>query len=355
MMPRQELRKMKLPKSQAAKAMTIFANLILLVTFLPFVLLILVRELGRWFVAHRAGVMVFELVIGFGPCAWRKRLGETTLSINLVPLGGFLEMERDDYPLFHERGYLTKSAIILAGPACLLLLAIVLNFVSQISFGSTEVSNELVVGAVLEDYPASNVGLQTGDRILSVNGSDVQDWSTLSNLIATSGGREIELEINRGTEVKTVKVNPIPSEPPHPQNQMKIGISPERKTVKPSLMTALNKSPSIITQVIAGVGQIFQSAPARPIVILGQTPVEKESFTKFILYELAIGCVILAFIFLVPIPYLTDGGHFTFFSVDRLKGLSSARNYTWWANRIGLSLLPIMILLATLIDILNPW
>ncbi|RME08308.1 MAG: RIP metalloprotease RseP, partial [Aquificota bacterium] len=63
-----------------------------------------------------------------------------------------------------------------------------------------------VIGRVVEDSPASQVGLQAGDRILRVNGREVRGWYELVRLIRESGDRPITLAIQRGEymEEKTV-------------------------------------------------------------------------------------------------------------------------------------------------------
>jgi regulator of sigma E protease len=69
-------------------------------TVISFVLvlsvLVFVHELGHFLFAKRAGILVREFAIGFGPVVFSKRKGETLYSIRLLPLGGFVRMAGED-------------------------------------------------------------------------------------------------------------------------------------------------------------------------------------------------------------------------------------------------------------------
>lgn len=69
-------------------------------TFLVFILvlslLVFVHELGHFLFAKRAGILVREFAIGFGPKIFSKVYGETMYSIRALPLGGFVRMAGED-------------------------------------------------------------------------------------------------------------------------------------------------------------------------------------------------------------------------------------------------------------------
>ncbi|KXK26654.1 MAG: Regulator of sigma-E protease RseP [candidate division WS6 bacterium OLB20] len=58
-------------------------------------LLILIHELGHFLAARRAGIVVQEFAIGFGRTLWSRRRGDTTFSLKLIPLGGYVKMLGD--------------------------------------------------------------------------------------------------------------------------------------------------------------------------------------------------------------------------------------------------------------------
>src|SRR3989344_2514481 len=58
--------------------------------------LVLVHELGHFFMAKKTGMRVDEFGIGFPPKLWIFKKGETAYSINIVPLGGFVRIFGED-------------------------------------------------------------------------------------------------------------------------------------------------------------------------------------------------------------------------------------------------------------------
>jgi regulator of sigma E protease len=69
-------------------------------TIISFILvlsiLVFVHELGHFLFAKRAGILVREFAIGFGPVVYSRRKGETLYAIRLLPLGGFVRMAGED-------------------------------------------------------------------------------------------------------------------------------------------------------------------------------------------------------------------------------------------------------------------
>lgn len=58
--------------------------------------LVFVHELGHFLFAKRAGILVREFAIGFGPKIYSRKKGETVYSVRLLPLGGFVRMAGED-------------------------------------------------------------------------------------------------------------------------------------------------------------------------------------------------------------------------------------------------------------------
>jgi len=94
--------------------------------------LILVHELGHYFMARRAGVWVEEFGFGLPPRVIGKKIGETIYSLNLLPFGGFVrlhgELSREGVTkrarAFINKNKKTRSGIVIAGVIMNFLLAI---------------------------------------------------------------------------------------------------------------------------------------------------------------------------------------------------------------------------------------
>lgn len=64
----------------------------ILVFLLVFGIIVIVHEFGHFYFAKRAGILVREFSIGFGPKLFYHRKGETTYTVRLLPVGGYVRM-----------------------------------------------------------------------------------------------------------------------------------------------------------------------------------------------------------------------------------------------------------------------
>ncbi|WP_256761594.1 RIP metalloprotease RseP [Cohnella sp. WQ 127256] len=67
-----------------------------LMTVLMFFLLVSLHEWGHYYFARRAGILVREFAIGFGPKLFSIKRGETRYTLRLLPIGGFVRMAGED-------------------------------------------------------------------------------------------------------------------------------------------------------------------------------------------------------------------------------------------------------------------
>lgn len=63
---------------------------------LMFFLLVTIHEWGHFIFAKRAGILVREFAIGFGPKLFSYKKGETTYTLRLLPIGGYVRMAGED-------------------------------------------------------------------------------------------------------------------------------------------------------------------------------------------------------------------------------------------------------------------
>jgi regulator of sigma E protease len=141
-------------------------NVLLLLVIL--VGLVVIHEFGHFLVARRAKVRVHEFGIGFPPRA--KVLGndgETTYTLNWLPIGGFVRLEgeegeSDDPRSFVRQPLSTRLVILVAGVVMNLVLAfLIFAFIAAVSDPVARVR----IGAVQPGSPAEQAGLQGGQAI----------------------------------------------------------------------------------------------------------------------------------------------------------------------------------------------
>ena len=58
--------------------------------------LIFIHELGHFLAAKKNGIKVHEFALGFPPTIWKKKKGETTYKLNLIPFGGYVKLHGED-------------------------------------------------------------------------------------------------------------------------------------------------------------------------------------------------------------------------------------------------------------------
>lgn len=69
---------------------------VILITIVMFFLLVGFHEFGHFIFAKRAGILVREFAIGFGPKVFAFKKGETQYTFRLIPFGGYVRMAGED-------------------------------------------------------------------------------------------------------------------------------------------------------------------------------------------------------------------------------------------------------------------
>jgi regulator of sigma E protease len=167
----------------------------MITTVLAFVLtlgvLIVVHEYGHYRVAVACGVKVLRFSVGFGRVLWRRqRPGGTEFVVCALPLGGYVRMldEREGAVApedlgraFNRKPLRQRAAIVAAGPAANLLLAVLL-YAAAHWIGIEEA--KAVLGPPAAASLAERAGLHAGDwvRATSADGVEWQDLRSLGDL-----------------------------------------------------------------------------------------------------------------------------------------------------------------------------
>jgi regulator of sigma E protease len=199
--------------------MTILQTVVSFVVVLG--VLIIVHELGHFFMARLAGVGVERFSIGFGPVLWRVRGRETEYCLSLVPLGGYVKMMGDDEnPLeggktasvdpakaFNGKPLAARFLIVFAGPAMNFVLAALIAALMFMLVGRPVAP--AVVGRVSEAAPAAQAGLKTGERIVAVDGKPVRYWEDLARVVQAADGRTLQVTVQGATGERTLALTPV--------------------------------------------------------------------------------------------------------------------------------------------------
>jgi len=346
---------------------TIFATVIVLGVLIFF------HELGHFLVAKYFRVGVLKFSLGFGPAIISKKVGETEYCISAIPLGGYVkllgESSNEDVPedkleaSFSNQPVGRRAAIVAAGPIANFLLAIVFfSFVFAVS-GIPQLSTE--IGAVTKDSPAEKAGLKPGDKVVAVNGQPVTEWEEMSKLIKKSGGKSIQITIERGKELIQVSVVPEISKVKNifgeEIERPLIGVTAAQKVVvkKVNPVFALYygvEQTWTLTKlfVLTVIKMIERVVPAKtlggPIFIAQLAGQQARQGIMNLIYFIGLISVNLAILNLLPVPVL-DGGHLAFFAFEAITGKPVSMEKREIAQQVGLFLLIILMVFVFYNDI----
>jgi regulator of sigma E protease len=188
-------------------------NLLAFVIVLGF--LVFAHESGHFLMAKLFRVRVLVFSFGFGMRLFGFRRGDTDYRVSLIPLGGYVRMAGDtpeearssDPGEFLSKPKWQRFLILVAGPAVNILIA--LTFVAAIGMiGTEQLITTQVIGEVIPKKPAARAGLQSGDRIVAVNGEAIHDFDDFRLAITTHAGTPLRVDYVRAGVAHSTTLTP---------------------------------------------------------------------------------------------------------------------------------------------------
>jgi regulator of sigma E protease len=336
-------------------------------------LLIVFHEFGHFLLAKLSGVGVLTFSVGFGPKLWVKKRGETEYALSAFPLGGYVKMLGEDpdeevSPADLERSFAHKSlakriAIVVAGPAFNLLLAVFLLMAVFTFYGVPVMSTQ--VSGVEKGSPAERAGITKGDRIVAIEGVPVTEWEDLSKRIKSSGGKSLTLQLRRGKETVDLVVQPMKKAGRTIFGEAKddwiIGIGSQVTLEKGNAGLAVVRAfyqtydyakLTLVAFYKMIVGDVSPRNIGGPILIAQMAGQQAQEGLGSFLAFLAVLSINLGVLNLLPVPVL-DGGHLLFFLVEAVIRKPVAVRYREMAQQVGICLLALLMVYAFYNDIVR--
>ncbi len=197
-------------------------SIIIMILLLSF--LVLVHEAGHFYAARALGIKVSKFGFGLpiGPTLWSKQVGDVEVLVHAFLLGGYVSFPDDekdsgivvpDEDKFMTKPVWKRMIVISAGVIANIITAIVFVLITafvwgKLPSGQYEVYINKIVAEKGESVWAS--GLEKGDRIIKINGSDINSSYAL-NLYSKNSkrydGKVDEVSVNETLD-NLKKLNP---------------------------------------------------------------------------------------------------------------------------------------------------
>jgi regulator of sigma E protease len=242
-----------------------------------------------------------------------------------------------------------KVLVIFAGPGTNLLFAVIL-FATLFVIGSggyrlgfSMESNAPVVHDVRADHPAATIGLLPGDRILRINGQQVQDVSQVPNLIQQTHGGPITLIVRHKGDAETTVLGPV-----RPRAEPKLSV--------PQATWQSVKLTGVITKEIgASLSRLVRGNRKEVSSPVGIVEGSSEALSQGLqTYLWVLGLLSLSLALLNLLPFLPlDGGHIVFSLIEGIRGRAVGREVYERASAIGIALVLLLFFIGLSNDIGN--
>ncbi|OPZ92671.1 MAG: putative zinc metalloprotease [Firmicutes bacterium ADurb.Bin419] len=181
----------------------------ILMIILAFNFILIIHELGHFIVAKLSKIRVEEFSLFIGPKLFSITRGETTYSIRLFPILAYVKMEGEDEEsdsdnAFYKKPVWVRAAVIAAGPLANIVSALVIITI----FYSVSGFQTMNVGEVVDNSPAYNAGMRTGDEIVEYDNKRVYQPMDFLQFLYISKGEPTDVKVKRGDEVLEFHLKP---------------------------------------------------------------------------------------------------------------------------------------------------
>jgi len=185
---------------------------LIVVVVMLFNIIIFVHELGHFLAGKWRGLKIDRFQIWFGKPIWKKEYKGVQYGLGWIPAGGFVALpqmapmeaieggdkEREPLPKITP---LDKIIVAFAGPLFSMLLALAAAVVVWGVGKPKDFIPSTTIGYVAEGMPGAKAGLLPGDKIIAINGKEVNGFAgsleSITESIVLSSGDKIEFTIER--------------------------------------------------------------------------------------------------------------------------------------------------------------
>lgn len=350
----------------------------ILLFLLIFGLVVVAHEFGHFLLAKINGIRVVEFSVGMGPKLLKFQGKETLYTLRLLPIGGACifdqedgletqEKEREAKEAEPEQGSFAAAkvgariATVVAGPIFNFILAFILSLFVVGMCGS----DRAVIGAVMDGYPAEEAGLQSGDKIISLNGEHVYLYREVSFFSGSNQGESVKVIYERDGKRYNTTIIPKYDETSGRYYMGFSGGSYEKDNALEIIRDSYYEVRYWIKVTYKSLGMLFKgqasvkdlSGPVGVAQVVGDVYEEASTYGFLTMVASMLNIAILlsanlGVMNLLPLPAL-DGGRLVFLIIELFRGKPVAKDKEAMVHFVGFVLLMLLMIFVFYNDIMR--
>ena len=189
-------------------------------------ILVIIHEFGHFIFSKAFRCRVEKFYLFFDPwfSLFKFQKGETEYGIGWLPLGGYVKisgmidesMDKEQMKLppepweFRSKPSWQRLIIMIGGVLFNLILAVILYSLVLFTWGDQYLPSKNAKYGIAVSDTGREMGLRSGDKIISVDGKEVEDFNKIMPTVVLNGAKTIEVQRNNEIIVIPVKQEIIP-------------------------------------------------------------------------------------------------------------------------------------------------
>ena len=341
----------------AISASTVFNKIwTILFAMIFFGIIIALHEFGHFITAKLFSITVNEFSIGMGPALFKKEKKGTAYALRLLPIGGYVQLEGEDEASDDPHAFSAQKAwkrfiVISAGAIINIILGLLLVCVMLGIDGSVSTT-------VVSDVSPSMTEIQTGDKIISIDGSRVFAARDLYYQLYRNDDRVYDIILERDGE--KIELNDLAVTYDVDNGICSFIVGYKETGILNIIPGAIKETTSMgklvylsLIDMLGGkYGLNEMSGPVGTIDLVAETAEEAvvQSDYSSILFILAFITVNIGIVNLLPLPAL-DGGRLFFILIEIIIRRPVPKKFEAIVHAAGLVLLLALMGVITFNDI----
>lgn len=354
----------------------------ILVFVLMLSVLILVHELGHYFVAKYFKMRVEEFGVGLPPRAKKLFVSQGTLfSLNWLPLGGFVKLFGEDLndpaqagspEAFFNKPIWQRAGVLMAGVIMNFVLGVFAFGIVYTYLGIPTKTDKVFVVEVRKDTPAEMAGIKVESEIKKITFEKKEiafvGVDSFIKQVDPLKGKEVELTLaDKKGQVSKVKITPRLN-PPKDEGALGVALSGVEMKMYPlwqrpfrGVVVGMQEAWAWGKEITVSLGKLLwgvitgQGVPKDVSGPIGIYQVSKQVYKVgwvAVVQFMAILSINLAILNIMPFPAL-DGGRLFFLGVEMIIGKKIKNRIEGYVHTVGMVFLLGLMVLITVRDVIK--